>query len=105
MKIDKGFEIHIEKQTALIVASIFNMQRMSKMNNKNLREELGGDKELTKDTQKLRTYAMSKEVKDILGYQANIKLLNNLQKKYGNKNPTTNLIGDIQRDFGITDQK
>lgn len=105
MKINNGFEKQKERQVSLISASIFNMHRMSKMSDKKLREELGGGEDLIEDTNKLRTYAMSKEVKDILSYQANIKLLTKLQKKYGEKESTSNLIGDLQSDFGITTEE
>lgn len=101
MKLKKGFEDQKIKQAGLIVASLFNLQRYSKMSNKKLREECGGASAIKKD-EELRTYVMSKEVKDILAYQANIKLLNKLEKEYGEKDTTSGLVGDIQRDFGIT---
>lgn len=100
-ELNVGFESQKEKQAGLIVASLFNLHRYSKMSNKKLREECGGASGM-KDDAKLRTYVMSKEVKDILSYQANIKLLDKLQKTYGEKDSTASLVGDIQRDFGIT---
>jgi len=102
MKIEIGFEEQKKKQAGLIAASIFNLHRFSKMTNKKLREECGGATAMPDDA-KLRTYVMSKEVKDILSYQANIKLLTKLQKDYGEKDTTGSLVGDIQRDFGIAD--
>ena len=102
MKLDTGFEEQKKKQASLIAASIFNLHRFKGMSNKKLREECGGASAI-KDDAKLRTYVMSKEVKDILAYQANIKLLTKLQKTYGEKDTTGSLIGDIQRDFGIAD--
>lgn len=101
MKLNTGFEAQKEKQAGLIVASIFNLHRYSKMSNKKLRDECGGASAI-KDDGELRTYVMSKEVKDILMYQANIRLLTKLEKQYGEKDTTTSLVGDIQRDFGIT---
>ena len=100
-QLQAGFDDQIVKQTALIAQTIFNMHRYSKMSNKKLREECGGASNIP-DDEKLRTYVMSKEVKDILMYQANIKLLKKLAKEYGEKNSTGSLIADIQRDFGIT---
>lgn len=100
-KLNEGFEEQKIKQSGLIVASLFNLHRYSKMSDKKLREECGGASAIKKDSE-LRTYVMSKEVKDILSYQANIKLLNKLQKSYGEKDSTASLVGDIQRDFGIT---
>lgn len=101
MQLQIGFEEQIKKQAGLIVASIFNLQRYSKMSDKKLREEAGGASAIP-DDKKLRTYIMSKEVKDILQYQANIRLLNKLNKKYGATDLTTSIVADIQRDFGIT---
>ena len=103
MSINKGFEIHIDKQKALIVASLFNLHRYSKMSIKAIREEIGS--EVTDDDKKLVTYVKSKEVKDIIQAQANIKLLNKLNKKYGEKKATGDFISDIQRDYGIVADK
>ena len=101
MKNETGFEEQKKKQAGLIAASIFNLHRYSKMSNKKLREELGGASAIPDDAE-MRTYVMSKEVKDILSYQANIRLLDKLNKKYGETDVTTNIVPDIQRDFGIT---
>lgn len=101
MNIETGFEEQKKKQSALIAASIFNLHRYSKMSDKKLREGLGGASAIPDDAE-MRTYVMSKEVKDILSYQANIRLLDRLNKKYGAIDVTTNIVSDIQRDFGIT---
>jgi len=101
MKLETGFEEQKKKQAGLIAASLFNLHRYSKMSNKKLREEVGGASNV-KDDAELRTYIMSKEVKDVLAYQANIRLLEKLNKTYGETDITANLVSDIQRDFGIT---
>jgi len=101
MKLESGFEGQKQKQSELIAQTIFNMHRYSKMSDKKLREECGGASNIP-ENDKLRTYVMSKEVRDIIAYQANIKLLEKLSKNYGEKDSKGSLIADLQRDFGIT---
>ena len=101
MKLESGFEGQKQKQNELIAQTIFNMHRYSKMSDKKLREECGGASNIP-ENDKLRTYVMSKEVRDIIAYQANIKLLEKLSKNYGEKDSKGSLIADLQRDFGIT---
>ena len=102
--LEKGFEIQIDKQKGLIAISLFNLHRYSRMSAKKIREEIGGGDNI-KDDKDVIKYVKTKEASDILSYQANIKLLTKLNKKYGTKNATGNLISDIQSDFGITADK
>jgi len=98
-----GFEQLRNQQKKNIVIAVFNLNRYAKMSKKDLLNEVGGETKLS--IPELRSYLKTKEVNDLQLAQTNIRLLNKLEKTYGNKNATSNLIEDLQRDFGISPDK
>ena len=90
------------QQTKNIAVAIFNLYRYSKMNDKAVLAEVGGVEVTSKKGDELRRIVVNKEMKDISSAQANIRLLDKLNKSYGEKNNKRSLVADLQRDFGIT---